>query len=118
MRVPARSLGEPSPDQFGLVSGRVIHDDMDVEIGRYGFLDLVQEFLEFGRPVTRPCTFRLPCRPARRVLRIMMWFRVVYNHGSAARPALAEAEEAAACDRAPGSGFSHRRIAPAHVPAG
>ena len=53
MRVPARSLGEPSPDQFGLVSGRVIHNDMDVEIGRYGFLDLVQEFREFGRPVTR-----------------------------------------------------------------
>lgn len=46
-------FGEPISDQLGLVSGRVVHDDMNVEIGRYVFLDLVQERLEFGRPVTR-----------------------------------------------------------------
>jgi len=43
MPMPARPLGEPVADQFGLVSSVIVHDDVDVEIGRDDALDLVKE---------------------------------------------------------------------------
>ena len=37
--VPAGPLGEPVADQLGLVARGIVHDDVDVEIGRHVVLD-------------------------------------------------------------------------------
>jgi hypothetical protein len=47
--VPARALGEPVADEFGLVSSGVVDDDMNVEVGRNVGLDGVEELAELAR---------------------------------------------------------------------
>jgi hypothetical protein len=47
VRMPARALGEPVADRLGLVGGVVVHDEMDVEIGRDTGFDLI-ELSELG----------------------------------------------------------------------
>ncbi|MBB4428022.1 hypothetical protein GGD66_006608 [Bradyrhizobium sp. CIR48] len=39
--MPARPFGEPVADQWGLVRGVVVHDEMDMETAGDGGLDLV-----------------------------------------------------------------------------
>ena len=51
--MPARTLGEPSADQFGLVARRVVHDDVHVEIPGRVALDFVEEFAELLGAVAR-----------------------------------------------------------------
>lgn len=41
MDMPARPFGEPVADQWGLVRGVVVHDEMDMETAGDGGLDLV-----------------------------------------------------------------------------
>ena len=53
MGVPARTLGEPTADQFGLVARRVVHDDVHVEIGGHAALDFVEELAELLGAVAR-----------------------------------------------------------------
>ena len=53
MDVPARALGEPVADQLGLVGAVVVHDEMNVEIGRHVALDLVEELAELARAMAR-----------------------------------------------------------------
>lgn len=49
MDVPARSLCQPIADQYGLVGGIVVHDEVDVEVGGDVGLDMVEELAELGR---------------------------------------------------------------------
>lgn len=49
--MPTRPFSQLFPDQWGLVRGIVIHDEMDVELARHGGLDLVQELAELGGTV-------------------------------------------------------------------
>ena len=49
--MPTRPLGEPVPDQLGLVARGVVHDDVDVEIGGHVALDRVEKPAELGRAV-------------------------------------------------------------------
>ena len=52
MAKPAWALGEPVPDRrLGLVARCVVHDDMDVEIGRHVALHLVAEGANLTRPM-------------------------------------------------------------------
>jgi hypothetical protein len=51
--VPARTLGEPTADQFGLVARRVAHDDVHVEISGHVALDFVEELAELLGAVAR-----------------------------------------------------------------
>lgn len=51
MHVPARALGEPVADRPGFVGCVVVHDDVNVEVGRHVALDLIQEFAELARAV-------------------------------------------------------------------
>ena len=53
MDVPARTLGEPAADQFGLVARRVVHDDVHVEISGHVALDFVEELAELLGAVAR-----------------------------------------------------------------
>src|SRR6185312_4744147 len=53
MDMPASALGEPCTDKLGLMAGRIVHNDMDVEIGRNVPLDLVEELAELPRAVAR-----------------------------------------------------------------
>src|SRR5277367_3645017 len=46
MHVPALALGEPVADQLGLVRAVVVHNDVDVEVGRDVTLDLVKKLTE------------------------------------------------------------------------
>ena len=46
MHMPARSAYEPIADQRRLVGCVIVDDQVHVEIGRYGGLDLVEEFAE------------------------------------------------------------------------
>ena len=46
MNMPARTPGEPVADRLRLVRRVVVHDDMDVEIGRNVGLDMIQELPE------------------------------------------------------------------------
>ena len=53
MDVPARTLGEPTADQFGLVARRVVHDDMDLKNGERTYLGPLErrvmfEVFDFG----------------------------------------------------------------------
>ena len=52
VQVIAPVADEPGLDRRRLVSGVVVEHQMDVEIGRYGLLDLRQEVAEFDRAVT------------------------------------------------------------------
>src|SRR5258707_11746118 len=47
VHLPAGSFGKPVADQFGLMARRVVHDDVDVGIGGYMFLEGVEEAAEF-----------------------------------------------------------------------
>ena len=49
--MPARALGEPIADRFGLVGGVVVHHQMDVEVARHVGLDLVEELPELAGTV-------------------------------------------------------------------
>jgi len=51
--VPARTLGEPATNQFGLVARRVVHDDVHVEISGHVALDFVEELAELLSAVAR-----------------------------------------------------------------
>lgn len=51
MDMPARPFDEPVSDQWGLVGGVVVHDEMDIESARNGSLDLVEELAELGGTV-------------------------------------------------------------------
>lgn len=51
MHMPARAFGKPITDNLGLVRGVIVHDDVDVEIARYGIFDTVKELSEFCRAV-------------------------------------------------------------------
>ena len=51
--MPAEPFGEPVADQFGLMARRIVHDDVDVEIGRDMLFDGVEEATEFLRPMAR-----------------------------------------------------------------
>ena len=53
MWMPAGSLGEPVADQFGLVAGRVVHDDVNVEFSGHILLDGVEELAKLLRAVSR-----------------------------------------------------------------
>jgi hypothetical protein len=48
-----RSFGEPVVDQLGLVCTLVVHDNMDVEIGKHVALDLIEELAELLSAVAR-----------------------------------------------------------------
>src|SRR5271169_5132652 len=52
VEVIARVAGEPRFHGRGLVGGVIVKHQMDVEIGRYGLLDLAEELAEFDRAVT------------------------------------------------------------------
>ena len=43
--------GEPGADRRGLVGGQVVADQMHIQFGRHGLIDLGQELLELGRAV-------------------------------------------------------------------
>ena len=43
MDMPARTPGEPVADRLRLVGRVVVHDDVDVEVGRNVGLDVIQE---------------------------------------------------------------------------
>ena len=49
--MPTRPFSQPSSDQWGLVRGVIVHDEMDVEFAWYGSLDLVKELAELGGAV-------------------------------------------------------------------
>jgi len=49
--MPARVLGEPIADRFGLVGGVVVHHQVHVEVAGHGCLDLVEELLELAGTV-------------------------------------------------------------------
>jgi len=51
VHVPARALGEPVADRPGFMGCVVVHDDVNVEVGRHVALDLIQEFAELVRAV-------------------------------------------------------------------
>src|SRR5207247_8362787 len=44
-------FGQPGFDRRGLEGAVVVADQVDVQIGGYGFVDCDQELLELGRPV-------------------------------------------------------------------
>ena len=51
MHTPARPLGEPIPDELGLVGSGVVEDEINIEaVGNIG-LDGVEELAELLRPV-------------------------------------------------------------------
>lgn len=49
MQVPARALQQPVVDQFGLVGGGVVEDEVDVEVCRHARLDLIEKGAELDR---------------------------------------------------------------------
>jgi hypothetical protein len=51
--MPAEPFGEPVADQFGLMARRIVHDDVNVEIGGDMLFNGVKEAAEFPRPVAR-----------------------------------------------------------------
>ncbi len=53
VHVPARPGGQPSLDLRVTVRGVVIHDAMDVELGRHSSLDLAQKRQELLMPMAR-----------------------------------------------------------------
>ena len=56
--VPVRSSRQPGLDRRGLVSGVVVHDDVDVQPLRDTPVDLLQEVEELPGPVAPCSTFR------------------------------------------------------------
>ena len=48
MEVIARPFGKPGFDRRRLVGGVIIHDEVDVEIGRHGCVDSIEETAELG----------------------------------------------------------------------
>src|SRR5260370_41442753 len=53
MHMPARPARQPVADQWRLVRGVVVDDEMHVEIARHVRLDLVEEFAELGGTMAR-----------------------------------------------------------------
>ena len=51
MNMPARSPGEPVADRLRLVGRVVVHDDVDLEVGRHVGLDVIQELAELHAAV-------------------------------------------------------------------
>src|SRR5215212_3290100 len=49
----ARALGQPVPNELGLVRGRVVEDQVNVQVRWKTRLDLVEELAEFHGTVTR-----------------------------------------------------------------
>lgn len=50
--VEAETAGEPLVDDWGLVGGEVVTDQVRVELGGHGLVDADQEPAELGRAVT------------------------------------------------------------------
>jgi len=50
VHMPAEPFGEPVADQFGLMARRIVHDDVNVEIGGDMLFNGVEEAAEFLRP--------------------------------------------------------------------
>ena len=46
-----RPTREPRSDQRGFMGRVIVHDDMDVEIGRHARVDLLEKVEEFRRPM-------------------------------------------------------------------
>lgn len=46
-----RPTSEPGSDERGFMGRVIVHDDMDVEVGRHLRLNLLEEVEEFRRPV-------------------------------------------------------------------
>ena len=57
MDMPAAALGKPGADEFGLLARRIVHDNVDVEIGRNVPLDFAKELAELPRALARSCAF-------------------------------------------------------------
>src|SRR5271155_1382808 len=51
--MPAAALGKPGADELGLMARRIVHNDVDVEIGRNVPLDFIKELAELSRAVAR-----------------------------------------------------------------
>src|SRR6266545_4387956 len=51
--MPARAFGEPIADQLGLVARGVVHDNVDIEISRHIFLNLIEELAELACAMAR-----------------------------------------------------------------
>ncbi len=51
--MPAWALDEPVADQRRFVGGIVVHDDVNIEIGRNLGFDPIKEYAELGDAVTR-----------------------------------------------------------------
>ncbi|WP_439360471.1 hypothetical protein [Bradyrhizobium sp. DASA03007] len=51
--MPARQFGEPVADQWDLVRGVVVHDEMKIESARDGGLDFFEELAELCGTVAR-----------------------------------------------------------------
>ena len=54
--MPAWALDEPAAAQRRVVVGIVVHDDVNIEIGRNLDFDPIKEFAELGGAVTREAT--------------------------------------------------------------
>lgn len=80
--MPTRPFSQLFPDQWGLVRGIVIHDEMDVELARHGGLDLVQELAELGGTVPSVALADDPSDPQCRGRRTVMWCRAFCSRGS------------------------------------
>jgi len=50
--MPVGPLGEPVADPVGLMGGVIVHDDMNIEVLRYGSLDPIEEPPELGRAMS------------------------------------------------------------------
>ena len=48
VKVIARPFGKPGFDRRRLVGGVIVHDQMDIEIGRHGSVDGIEEAAELG----------------------------------------------------------------------
>ena len=107
--MPAAALGEPCADELGLMARRVVHDDMDIEVGRNVPLDLVEEFAEFPCAVARHAfpddRSRLHIERSEQRRRAVG----VRSRGCAARSDQAAMAAAVVCGPAPGSGSFHLR---------
>jgi hypothetical protein len=71
VHVSARALGEPVTDRRSFVGCVVVHDDVNVEVGRHVAPDLIQEFAELARAVAGHALaddgarFHIECREQR-----------------------------------------------------
>ena len=75
VQVPAWALDEPVVDELGLVGGRVVEHEVDVEVGRHRRLNLIQEGTELDCAMPplagadhRPAPLQPICSPSSNAL--------------------------------------------------